>query len=123
MKKFLKIVLAAALLFAVCVPAWANRPPMTRAQHNRNKAYNKNYLPPGWQYEAGYAVWRMNRKAPLNRNTYRRYKNDKAWHSKMRRYYRPQELALNTVDWTVEEVAFFLDRYQDLLKFHPAGFE
>jgi len=122
MKKFVKV-LAMALLFGFCAAAWAEQPVMNRGQYRKNLIYNKNFLPAGWQYEAGYAIWRMNRNLQVNRHTYKRYKNDRAWHSAMQRYYRPQQIALNTVDWTVEELALFLRQHQDYLKFHPAGFE
>ena len=123
MKKFVKIISAAVLVFVLCAPVWADRPKMSRAQYKKNVAYNKNFLPAGWQYEAGYAVWRMNRKLPVNRYTYKRYKNDRTWHNRMRRYYRPEQLALNTLDWTVEEIALFIQQNQDYFKFHPAGYE
>jgi len=123
MKKFVMITLAAALLFGICAGAWAEQPVFNRRLYKKNLAYNKNAVPAGWQYEAGYTVWRMNRKLPVNLNTYRKYKNDKTWHNRMHRYHRPEELALNTLDWTVEEIALFMREYQDYLKFHPAGIE
>jgi hypothetical protein len=122
MKRFIKCALAAALLFAICVPAWSEQQPIDRRQYRKNLAYNKNAVPAGWQYEAGYAMWRMNRKLPVNLNTYRKYKKDRAWHNRMRNYYRPQQLALNTADWTVEELALFFQQHQDYLRFHPAGY-
>ena len=118
MKKFVKIALAAALVLALCMPAWSARSYTSRAQYRKNMAYNKNFLPAGWRYEAGYALWRMNRKAPATPTTYRRYRNDRAWHYRTQRSY-PEELALSTLDWTAEEVALFMDYF----RFHPAGYE
>ena len=123
MKKFLKVALAAVLLFGICTGAWAEAPAFNRRQYKKNLAYNKNALPAGWQYEAGYTVWRMSRKLPANQNTYRRYKNDKVWRNRMHRYHRPEELALNALDWTVEELALLMREYKEYLKFHPAGIE
>ena len=123
MKKFVKTALVAMLLFGFCVSSWAEQPPADRKFYEKNLRYNKNAFPIGWQYEVGYAVWRMDRKLPVNLNTYRMYRRDKAWRHKMHRYYRPQELLLNTIDWTTEEAAFFIQRNQDYLKFHPAGYD
>jgi len=124
MKKFLTVILAAVILFVFCAPGWADRrPPMSRDLHRKNLAYNKNYFPPGWQYEAGYAVWRVNRNLPVNQNTYRMYKKDKAWHNRMRTNFRAQQIILNAYDWTVEEIALFMQQNQDLFRFHPAGYE
>ena len=121
MKK-LRVAFATAFLFAFCAAVWAEQPVFDRRQYRKNLAYNKNAFPIGWQYEAGYTAWRINRKLPVNLNTYRKYKNDKAWHNRMHRLHRPEELLLNTLDWTVEELALFLHEYQDYLKFHPAGY-
>ena len=123
MKKIVGIFLAAALLLATCAAVWAGQPAMNRRQYKKNLTYNKNFFPIGWKYEAGYTLWRTNRKLPANLNTYRKYRNDKAWHNRMHHYHRPEELLLNTIDWTAEELAFFLQKHQDLLKFHPAGYE
>ena len=124
MKKFLKCALAAALLFALCPATWAaERPVMTREQYKKNLAYNKNFLPAGWQYEAGYNLWRMSRKQPANRYTYRQYKNDRVWHGNMRQNHRPEQILLDTYDWTVEELALLMRQYEHHLKFHPAGYE
>ena len=122
MKKVVTIVLAAALLLGVCAPSWAAQPVMNRNQYRKNLIYNKNALPIAWKYEAGYTLWRMQRKLAANPSTYRKYKNDKAWHRRMHRNYRPEELLLNTFDWTVDEAAFFLMKNQDYFKFHPAGY-
>ena len=124
MKKFVKIFFTTAFLFAFCTSAWAARPVVSRKQYgNNNLPYSKNAFPAGWKYEAGYTVWRVNRKLPANLNTYRRYRNDRAWHNRMHRYHRPEEILLNTLDWTVEEVALFMQQNQDIFKFHPAGYE
>jgi len=122
MKKF-KIVMAAAFLFAFCAAGWAGEPIMDRRQYRKNLAYNKNAFPIGWQYEAGYTAWRINRNLPVHLNTYRKYKNDKAWHNRMRIHHNPEKFLLDTLDWTTGELALLWQEYQDFLKFHPGGVE
>ena len=122
MKKIVKALLTAALLFGFCSAVWAAQP-MSQRQYRKKPVYNKNSLPAAWRYEAGYAMWRVNRKMPLNVYTYKKYRKDKTWRYRMHRYYRPQELLLNTLDWTAEELALFMRRNQDYFMFHPSGFE
>jgi len=123
MKKLVTIVLATALLLAFCTTVWAiNQPAMSRQQLRRNVAY-RNALPLSWRYEAGYALWRISRNMPANPISYRKYRNDRVWHQRMHHHYGTERFLLNTIDWTVEEVAIFMHRYQDLFKFHPAGIE
>ena len=123
MKKFVKTALAAVILFGFCASSWAAQSPVDRRLYEKNLRYNKNAFPAGWQYEAGYTAWRIQRKLPANFNTYRKYRNDKVWRDRMHRYHRPEEILLNTLDWTAEEIAFFMHRNQDYFKFHPAGYE
>ena len=121
MKK-LKIVLAAAFLLAFCSVVWAEQPVMDRRQYRKNLAYNKNAFPIGWQYEAGYTAWRMSRNLPVNLNTYRKYRRDKAWHNKMSRHRPTEKFLLDRLDWTTEEIALFLHENRDYFKFHPGGY-
>jgi len=121
MKK-LKIALAVTFLLAFCAAAWAEQPVVDRRQYRKNLAYNKNAFPMGWQHEVGYTAWRMNRNLPVNFNTYRKYRNDKAWQNRMNRYHRPEKFLLDTLDWTTEEIALFLHENQDYFKFHPSGY-
>jgi hypothetical protein len=130
LKKFVTIVLATALLLGLCTAAWASSRSTNRHQqhrrslaYNRNLAQNRNTLPLGWRYQAGYTLWRVNRNLPANHATYRWYRNDRAWHNRMHNYHRAEELLLNTIDWTVEEIAYLMHRHQELFKFHPAGIE
>jgi hypothetical protein len=104
-------------------PSWAAQTKMTRRQYKKNLAYNKNALPAGWQYEAGYTLWRVQRNLPSNIHTYRKYKRDRTWRNNMHRKHRTEEIALDTLDWTAEEVALFWQNYQELFKFHPSGVE
>ena len=129
MKKELKcvkkclFVVTLAFFLAISLPAWAERPVRNSRQYRNNMAYNKNALPAGWQLQTGYAVWRAQRKMPLNQQTYRRYRNDKVWHNKMRFNRGTEQFLLNNVDWTIEELALLLQQNQNWFKFHPAGYE
>ena len=122
MEKIVAIVLAAGFLLAPCTTVWASNRQMSPV-HLRRLQAQRSTLPLGWRYEAGYTLWRMNRNLPANPITYRQYQNDGMWHYRMRNYHRAEEFLLNTIDWTVEEIAFFMHRHQDLFKFHPAGIE
>jgi len=122
MEKIVAIVLAAGFLLAPCTTVWASNRQMSPV-HLRRLQAQRSTLPLGWRYEAGYTLWRMNRNLPANQVTYMRYRNDRAWHYNMRQNHRGEELLLNTIDWTVEEIASFMHRYQELLRFHPAGIE
>ncbi|MDR2179097.1 MAG: hypothetical protein LBP21_02195 [Synergistaceae bacterium] len=115
--------LALALFGAFGEAAWASQTKMTRQQYKKKLAYNKNALPAGWQYEGGYTLWRMQKGLAANPNTYKKYKRDKGWRNKMHRNHRTEEIVLDTLDWTAEEVALFWQNYQDFFKFHPAGVE
>lgn len=87
----------------------------------RKRSYNKNALPYGWQSEAGYTLWRVQRGLAANPNTYKKYRRDRAWRQNLHRGNRPGEIMLDTYDWTNEEIAKFWENYQEWLKFHPAG--
>jgi hypothetical protein len=115
-------ILAAVLLATLLTnSAWAAG--MTRAQYRKNLIYNKNARPAGWQYQTGYNLWRSRRGLPVNRNTYRMYTRDRAWHNNMRRNHQIEAIVMNATDWTTEELTLFLRRNQDLFQFHPAGWE
>ena len=122
MKKLVISLLAVAFLFVFCTTALAESPTFDRGRYRKNLAYNKNAFPAGWQYEAGYTAWRMNRKMAVNHNTYRKYRNDKAWHNRMRRYHSVEMFLLDQVDWTVEEIALFMREYENYFRFHPGGY-
>jgi hypothetical protein len=114
------------VLMACCAletVSWASQAKMTRQQYKKNLIYNKNALPAGWQYEAGYTLWRMQRNLPVNPQTYKKYRRDRAWSNKMHRNHRTEEIVLDTVDWSAEEVALFWQNYQEFFKFHPSGLE
>jgi hypothetical protein len=117
------VLLVLTLCCAFETTSWASQAKMTRRQYKKNLTYNKNALPAGWQYEAGYTLWRMQRNMPVNMQTYRKYKRDRAWRNKMHRNHRTEEIVLDTLDWSAEEVALFWQNYQEFLKFHPSGVE
>jgi hypothetical protein len=123
MKKAITCVsLALTLCCAFEKTSWASQAKMTRQQYEKNLTYNKNALPVGWKYEAGYTLWRAQRNLPLNVQTYKKYKRERAWRDTMR-HRRWGEIALDTLDWTAEEAALFWQTYQELFKFHPSGVE
>jgi hypothetical protein len=122
-KKFAILVLLLLSLDCLGERVWAAQSQQSRKQYEKNLAYNKNALPAGWKYEAGYTLWRVERNLPANRHTYRRYKKDRTWHNRMRREHRTEDIVLDTWDWSTEEVALFWENYKELFKFHPAGVE
>ena len=121
MKKTIALLMAVSFL-CLTGDAWANAR-QTRAQYRKNLTYNKNALPAGWNYEASYTLWRLQKGLEANRHTYRRYKNDRNWHSNMQRNHRPQQIVLNGLDWTAEEVALFWRNYNEYFQIPPAGTE
>jgi hypothetical protein len=105
------------LWLAAGVFAWG-----AEAAHNAKKAkYNKNALPPGWRYEAGYTLWRARRNLAANRASYRKYRREKEWLRKRKAGRRAEEIAADTLDWTADEIEKLWEEYGDLLKFHPSG--
>jgi hypothetical protein len=124
MKKFVILV-----LLALSLGSWGERlcgaaqTPQNRKLYQKNLTYNKNALPAGWKYEAGYTLWRIERNLPANRHTYRKYKRDRAWQSQMRREHRAEDIVLDTLDWTTEEIALFWENYRELFQFQPSGVE
>ena len=112
-----------SLFFLFCLLGGVFLGTSDAAVNAKNPKYNKNYFPAGWQYEPSYTVWRMQKGLSANRVTYRRYRKDKARQTEMQKYHKPEELLLNTLDWTTAEVAKFWETYEEYLKFHPAGVE
>lgn len=92
------------------------------ASRSKVRYYNKNALPYGWQYEAGYTLWRTEKGLAVNPNTYKKYRNDKAWRRNLYKGgIRPDAIILDGLDWTAEEIAKFWNQYNEYFKFHPAG--
>ena len=114
-KTFCAILLLGFLAVFSALPA--------EAVPSKKKAVQGNSFPSGWQYEAGYTYWRMQKGLPANRTTYKRYRRDRLWHNKMHNRYRTGEVVLDALDWTVIEGVKLLERNEDWLKFHPAGLE
>ena len=131
MKKLVTIVLATAFILAFCTTVWANSrsrqslrsQEQQRRRLSQNRNVDANLLPLGWRYQTGYTLWRLSRDLPATPSTYRMYRNDRGWHHRMHEHHRVEGFLFNTIDWTVEEIASFLHRNQDLLRFHPAGIE
>jgi hypothetical protein len=92
------------------------------AAYNAKKAkYNKNALPPGWRYEAGYTLWRAKRKFAANRVSYRKYRREKAWFQQRKTGRPVEEIIADTLDWTADEIVKFWEEHGELLEFHPSG--
>jgi hypothetical protein len=113
MKILILLVLAAGFFVCACG---------AEAAYNAGRAkYNKNALPPGWRYEAGYTLWRARRNLAVNRATYKKYQREKAWFRKRKAGRRVEEIVADTLDWTVDEIEKFWEEHEELLKFHPWG--
>jgi hypothetical protein len=122
---------AAVFLVLFCmlagVAAWA--PPSRSAEaaygnpkYNAKKAkYNKNALPPGWRYEAGYTLWRARRNFAANRVSYRKYRREKTWFQQRKAGRHAEEIVADALDWTADEIAKFWEEHKELLEFHPSG--
>jgi hypothetical protein len=84
------------------------------AAYNAQKArYNKNALPPGWRYEAGYTLWRARRNLAVSRASYKKYQRERTWFQKRRAARRAEEIAADALDWTVDEIEKFWEEYVD----------
>ena len=83
----------------------------------RKKAYLKNVPPTGWQFEVGYTLWRTERNLPATLQTWKKYQRERkrlAIRGKTRGL---DYKILNTLDWTVEEVAAFLEAQQEQMAY------
>lgn len=82
--------------------------------NSRKKKYSKNYMPPGWKYEVGYFLWRTERglaATPATWKKYTREKNRLAVHGRDRGV---DSFVLRQLDWTVEELAEYLEEQRRL---------
>ncbi|NLL36430.1 MAG: hypothetical protein GX256_02770 [Fretibacterium sp.] len=78
--------------------------------------------PPGWQYEMGYALWRLEKGVKATPLTWKHYQREKRWQQQRGKEGLSEKLISKPLDWTLEELAFFL-KEQNGLRFHPAGEE
>lgn len=96
----------------------------TEAAVNRKKRqYLKNVPPLGWQYQAGYTLWRLERGLNATPQTWRRYVREKKRIQKSGQETIADKLLLKSLDWTVEELAALLEGLEDTSVFRPAGVE
>nr|WP_314716703.1 hypothetical protein [uncultured Fretibacterium sp.] len=111
------IALAAAMSFS-CVAD-------SSAAINRNKQkYLKKNLPPlGWEYQAGYTLWRLERGLAATPQTWRRYVREKKWSQQRGKESAADKLILKSLDWTTEELAALLAELEETVSFQPAGTE
>lgn len=91
------------------------------AVNRKKRPYLKNVPPLGWQYQAGYTLWRLERGLEATPQTWKKYVREK------KRARKPETVAdrllLKSLDWTVEELAALLEGLEDSATFHPAGVE
>lgn len=110
-----RMVIFAALIGGVCISG-------SDASADRKKQkYLKNTFPAGWQYQAGYTLWRLERGLGVSPKTWRRYVREKKWAQKKGQEGVADKLILKSLDWTVEELAALLDEFEDTVTFQPAG--
>ncbi|MDO4786924.1 MAG: hypothetical protein Q4A13_08270 [Fretibacterium sp.] len=93
------------------------------APNRKKQKYLKNSPPLGWQYQAGYTLWRLERGLDATPQTWRKYVREKKRIQRRGQENVADKLILNSLDWTIEELAALLDEQKELLKFHPAGVE
>ncbi|MDR1873851.1 MAG: hypothetical protein LBQ90_02395 [Synergistaceae bacterium] len=110
-------------LLLLCVWSSLLAGPVDAAVNAKKRKYNKNALPVGWRYEAGYTLWRMQRGLASNPASYRKYRRDSAWIRSHRRGFQPGATVIDGLDWTEKEIAEFWERYNEYFRFHPAGVE
>ena len=79
------------------------------AMNARKRAYQKNAMPVGWKYEAGYTVWRAKRGVAATPQTWRKYVRERERLARRGKLRGLDVKVLDALDWTVEEVATFLD--------------
>lgn len=93
------------------------------AVNKKKKKYLKNVFPTGWQYQAGYTLWRLQRGLDVNPQTWRKYVREKKWRQNRGQENAADKLILKSLDWTVEELATLLKELEDTMTFRPAGVE
>ena len=86
------------------------------AMNARKRAYLKNARPPGWKYEMGYTLWRASRGLPATPQTWSKYVREKKRLAQQGKLRGLDQKLLNGVDWTVEEVATFLEAQQEAMR-------
>ena len=79
------------------------------AMNARKRAYRKDLMPAGWKYEAGYTVWRAKRGVAATPQTWRKYVREKERLARRGKSRGIDGKVLDVLDWTVEEMATFLD--------------
>lgn len=93
------------------------------AVNRKKRQYLKNVPPLGWQYQAGYTLWRLERGLNATPQTWRKYVREKKRLQKAGQETIADKLLLKSLDWTVEELAALLEGLEDTSAFQPAGVE
>ena len=89
----------------------------------RRKAFKNAPPPPGWQYEMGYTLWRLEKGLPVSAVNWKHYVREKKWRQQRGKETFSEKIVLNSLDWTIEELASFLKEQDAFLRPQPAGLE
>ena len=115
--------LGAALALAAAVSFLCVADSGAAIDRNKQKYLKKNIPPLGWEYQAGYTLWRLERGLAATPQTWRKYVREKKWKQKRGRESMADKLILKSLDWTTEELAALLAELEETVSFQPAGTE
>ena len=115
--------LGAALALAAAVSFLCVADSGAAINRNKQKCLKKNLPPLGWEYQAGYTLWRLERGLAATPQTWRKYVRERKWKQKRGRKSLADKLILKSLDWTAEELAALLAELEETVAFHPAGTE
>lgn len=93
------------------------------AVNGKKRRYLKVVPPAGWQYQAGYTLWRLQRGLDATPQTWRKYVRERRRSRNKGQETAADRLLLKSLDWTVEELAALLEALEDKPLFQPAGVE
>lgn len=86
------------------------------ASSARKRARLKNTPPPGWQFEVGYTLWRAQRGLDATPQTWKKYQRERKRLAQRGKLRGLDTRLLNSVDWTIEELAEFLEVQQEQMR-------
>lgn len=115
--------LGAAIALAVTISFLCVADSGAAINRNKQKCLKKNLPPLGWEYQAGYTLWRLERGLAATPQTWRKYVRERKWKQKRGRKSLADKLILKSLDWTAEELAALLAELEETVAFHPAGTE
>ena len=108
-RAILALLLAAAIGAVLALGADA-------ASSARKRARLKNAPPPGWQFEVGYTLWRAQRGLDATPQTWKKYQRERKRLAQRGKLRGLDTRLLNSVDWTLEELAEFLEVQQEQMR-------